>query len=131
MENSKQNFIKIEQFAHLTLGRLALDQGLIDARQILEVIKIQHENPQLKFGEILIAQGQITRNQLDELLKFQVNILTSFRKWQHVPDSVLKGFVFFGRIKIITIEDIRQAEQIRESYLLVEKTDQIIARNCY
>ena len=42
------NFIAIEQYAHDTFARLALDHGLIGAGEILQALKIQNEKTRVQ-----------------------------------------------------------------------------------
>lgn len=62
----------------LKLGELAIEKGWVTESDILECLEIQYEeskkNPGHNFrriGEILVATGKLTQEQLDELLRIQ------------------------------------------------------------
>ncbi len=108
------NFINIEQYHHFSLGRIALTRGLITAAQVLESIKIQHNNPSKKIGDILVQIDAITDFQLQEMLTFQKKILSNISSWKYIPDSIFKGHVYFAQESEthITSSQIKKAESV-------------------
>lgn len=105
------NFIGIEQYNHFSVGRIALTRSLITGSQILEALKMQHAEPSLKFGDILVQAGAITRYQLHEILSFQNAVLTKINRWKYIPDQILKGMVFFNQSQTFNLQQLKRAEQ--------------------
>jgi hypothetical protein len=59
--------------ANHLIGILAVDQGLMTADELEQVLIHQATaRPELRFGEVALGLGMITRSQLDGLLELQV-----------------------------------------------------------
>ncbi|NUM36182.1 MAG: hypothetical protein HUU50_16695 [Candidatus Brocadiae bacterium] len=116
------NILEIERYAHCLIGRLALDYGFVIAKDLISAIKVQHENPKKKMGELLIEMGFATKNQIAELLAFQKGMFKKVHQWNCLPDTLIKGFVYFENtaFSFLTLEDIKEAEIIREEKIIQE-----------
>jgi hypothetical protein len=55
----------------LPLGQLAIEEGLLGVRQVLDVIRTQHVQPGLRFGELAIELGYLTDSEVTTLLMLQ------------------------------------------------------------
>lgn len=53
------------------LGKLALFSGKMTVRQVVHVLDLQVERPQERFGELAVAEGFMTEDDVQELLKRQ------------------------------------------------------------
>lgn len=53
------------------LGQVAIEEGLLGVRQVLEVIRSQHVDPDRLFGEVAIEKGFLTTQQVATLLMVQ------------------------------------------------------------
>ena len=54
--------------SRLTIGRLALQLGVLDASQVFAVLARQTREPKARFGEVAIAMKVLTPKQVEELL---------------------------------------------------------------
>jgi len=54
-----------------TIGRVALNQGLLDGAQIFTILAFQTRNPTMRFGEAAIALGMLSPRHIEELLSEQ------------------------------------------------------------
>ena len=69
------------------IGQLALEEGLISARDIFTILRAQSDSPQLRFGELAIEMRLITREELTQLLMIQADrkrLLSEILVWQGV-----------------------------------------------
>jgi hypothetical protein len=55
------------------IGQLALEEGIISPRDIFDVLRAQRESPDMRFGEIAIEMGLMTRSELTRLLMVQAD----------------------------------------------------------
>ncbi|TWT95887.1 hypothetical protein Pla108_29640 [Botrimarina colliarenosi] len=53
------------------LGQVAIEEGLLGVRQVLDVIRTQHASPDRRFGEIAVEKGYLTADQVAQLLLVQ------------------------------------------------------------
>jgi hypothetical protein len=53
------------------IGQLALEEGILQPRDIFDVLRAQSESPDVKFGELAIEMRLMTRAQLTRLLMIQ------------------------------------------------------------
>lgn len=112
-------FVEIEKYSHLLLGRLAIEEGFITYQQLLEGLEIQHRKPERKLGSILIKKGYISSSDVNRILNLQKKLKSQKpRKWEHIPDTVLKGLFYFAGYSVgkAKIADIRKAEEMRREY---------------
>ncbi len=55
------------------IGQLALEEGIISPRDIFDVLRIQRESPDVRFGDLAIEMGLMTRDELMRLLMIQAD----------------------------------------------------------
>lgn len=55
------------------IGQLALEEGLISPRDIFDVLRAQRESPDVRFGDLAIEMGLMTRDEVMRLLMIQAN----------------------------------------------------------
>lgn len=53
------------------LGQVAIEEGLLAARQVLDLLWLQHDRPESRFGEIAVAEGYLRLEQVATLLMHQ------------------------------------------------------------
>lgn len=89
------------QLKHLVpIGQLALEEGILSARDIFDVLRAQSDAPHERFGELAIEMGVMDRNDLMRLLMIQADRKLSLAEilvWQDVltqqrADSELNAF---------------------------------------
>jgi len=56
-----------------SLGQLALEEGVIAPRDIFDVLRAQSELPSVRFGDLAIEMGLMTRDDLMRLLMIQAD----------------------------------------------------------
>jgi hypothetical protein len=76
------------QLKHLVpIGQLALEECVLTARQIFDVLRAQDRSPHVLFGELAIELGFMTRDDLMRLLMIQADRRIPLEKiliWQGV-----------------------------------------------
>jgi hypothetical protein len=55
------------------IGQLALEEGIISPRDIFDVLQAQRGSPDVRFGDLAIDMGLMTRNELMRLLMIQAD----------------------------------------------------------
>jgi hypothetical protein len=55
------------------IGQLALEEGMISPREIFNVLHAQRSAPDVRFGDLAIEMGLMTRNELTRLLMIQAD----------------------------------------------------------
>ena len=55
------------------VGQLALEEGLISPRDIFDVLRAQRETPDVRFGDLAVEMGLMTRDELVRLLMIQAD----------------------------------------------------------
>ena len=55
------------------IGQLALEEGIISPRDIFDVLQAQRRSPDVRFGDLAIEMGLMTRNELMRLLMIQAD----------------------------------------------------------
>jgi hypothetical protein len=63
--------LEAQLHALVPIGQLALEEGILSARDIFDVLRAQSESPQVRFGELAIELGMMDRDQLMRLLMIQ------------------------------------------------------------
>ena len=53
------------------MGQVAIEEGLLTARQVLDILNQQYARPGRRFGEIAIETGGLSQAQIDDLLDAQ------------------------------------------------------------
>src|SRR4051795_11481927 len=78
----KKGIISAEQFVAALetqlatlprIGQLALEEAIISPRDIFNVLHAQRRSPEVRFGELAIEMGLMTRNELMRLLMIQAD----------------------------------------------------------
>jgi hypothetical protein len=59
--------------ALVPIGQLALEEGILSARDIFDVLRAQSDSPSVLFGELAIELGRMDREQLTRLLMIQAD----------------------------------------------------------
>ena len=97
----------------LPLGVLLLNSGLVTPGQLLDALGAQAQDTAdgrrpRRIGDVLIAQGKITRQQVDDLLKRQKAELAEARKREaappastDLPAAPLNGPTIFGKFMLL------------------------------
>jgi hypothetical protein len=55
------------------IGQLALEEGILSARNIFDILRAQHDSPHERFGELAIEMGLLRRDDLMRLLMLQAD----------------------------------------------------------
>jgi hypothetical protein len=55
------------------IGQLALEEGILTARDIFDVLRAQHRSPNERFGELAIEMGLMSHDNLMQLLMIQAD----------------------------------------------------------
>lgn len=55
------------------IGQLALEEGILSARDIFTILRSQSDTPHVRFGELAIELGLMTRDELMRLLMIQAD----------------------------------------------------------
>jgi hypothetical protein len=55
------------------IGQLALEEGILSARDIFDVLQAQRDSPNERFGELAIELGLMTRDDVMRLLMLQTD----------------------------------------------------------
>jgi hypothetical protein len=78
----KKGIISAEQFVAALetqlatlprIGQLALEEAILSPRDIFNVLHAQRRSPDVRFGELAIEMGLMTRNELMRLLMIQAD----------------------------------------------------------
>lgn len=64
--------VKRQQCERPPLGQVAIEEGVLSVRRVLELLKAQRDTPDHRFGELAIEYGYLHQNELTELLLHQV-----------------------------------------------------------
>ncbi len=79
--------LEAQLHALVPIGQLALEEGILSARDIFDVLRAQSDSPHVLFGELAIELGLMSRDQLMRLLMLQSDrkrSLTDILVWQGV-----------------------------------------------
>jgi hypothetical protein len=55
------------------IGQLALEEGMLSARDIFDVLQAQENSPSVRFGEMAVEMGLMTRDDVMRLLMIQAD----------------------------------------------------------
>lgn len=55
------------------IGQLALEESMVSPREIFDVLRSQSESPNVRFGELAVEMGLMTRDDLMRLLMIQAD----------------------------------------------------------
>jgi hypothetical protein len=90
------------------IGQLALEEGIIRPRDIFDVLRAQSQSPNVRFGDLAIEMGLMTRDDLMRLLMIQAD-----RKRPLVEILVGQGILTAERTAAEMIEFRRSQAQKR------------------
>jgi hypothetical protein len=65
--------LEVQQAKKVSIGQLAIEEGVLTARQVFTVLCSQSDTPHERFGEAAIDLGLMTRDQLLRLLAVQTD----------------------------------------------------------
>jgi hypothetical protein len=65
--------LEVQQSKMVPVGQLAIEEGILTARQVFTVLCSQSDTPHERFGEAAIDLGLMTRDQLMRLLVIQMD----------------------------------------------------------
>lgn len=65
--------IEAQNAANVPIGQLALEEGVLSAREIFAVLQAQSTSPQERFGDMAVQMGLMTRQELMQLLMIQAD----------------------------------------------------------
>jgi hypothetical protein len=65
--------LEVQQSKMVPLGQLAIEEGILTARQVFTVLCSQSDSPHERFGEAAIDLGLMTRDELMRLLVIQMD----------------------------------------------------------
>jgi hypothetical protein len=92
------------------IGQLALEEGILAARDIFKVLQAQNDSPNVRFGDLAVEMGLMTRDDVMRLLMIQAD-----RK-RHLGEILVVQ-------KVLTAEQVaRELAAYRQSLLRPERT---------
>lgn len=91
------------------IGQLALEEGLISPRQVFDVLQVQRKLPEMRFGNLAIEMGLMTRNDLTRLLMIQAD-----RKRPLAEVLVMEGMLN-GKIVARELDAFQQLQSNRRA----------------
>jgi hypothetical protein len=65
--------IEVQTRSLVRIGQLALEECILSARDIFDILRAQHDSPHEPFGELAIHLGLMTRVELMRLLMIQAD----------------------------------------------------------
>jgi hypothetical protein len=72
--------LEVQQAKKVPIGQLAIEEGILTARQVFTILCSQTDAPHERFGEAAIDLGLMTREQLLKLLVLQMDRNVSLRE---------------------------------------------------
>jgi hypothetical protein len=79
--------LEVQMNTLVPIGQLALEEGILTARQIREVLRAQSGAPRIRFGELAVELRFMTRDEVTRLLMIQADRrrpLAEILLWQGV-----------------------------------------------
>jgi hypothetical protein len=65
--------LELQHSELVRIGQLAIEEGILSARDVFKVLRCQSDLPNERFGEIAVELGLMTEDQLQHLLMVQSN----------------------------------------------------------
>jgi hypothetical protein len=65
--------LEVQTRSLVRIGQLALEEGILSARDIFDVLRAQHKTPHIRFGELAIDMGLMSQQDLMRLLLIQTD----------------------------------------------------------
>ncbi len=96
----------------IPVGQILLHEGHLSVRQVMQVLAIQADSPQLRFGEIAVREGFVDTLQLQAALERQVVLrrhpIDALRRSGAIPigelDSLMMDYVRFLELQLAHME---------------------------
>lgn len=70
-EQTAREVLQASAASSPAIGKLLLDHGLLDLRQLMHVVSLQADAPQRRFGELAVDLGYVKQHDLLEILRVQ------------------------------------------------------------
>ncbi len=65
--------LEVQMQTLVPIGQLALEEGILSARDIFSVLHAQHDSPLERFGDLAVEMGLMTRDDVTRLLMIQAD----------------------------------------------------------
>ena len=65
--------MEVQMNTLVPIGQLALEEGILSARDIFEVLRAQSDSPSGRFGDLAVEMGLLTRDDVMRLLMIQAD----------------------------------------------------------
>jgi hypothetical protein len=65
--------MEVQMNTLVPIGQLALEEGILSARDIFEVLRAQSDSPSERFGDLAVEMGLMTRDDVMRLLMVQAD----------------------------------------------------------
>jgi hypothetical protein len=65
--------IEAQMSTLVPIGQLALEEGVLSARDIFNILRAQNDAPNVRFGELAVEMGLMTRDDVMRLLMIQAD----------------------------------------------------------
>jgi hypothetical protein len=65
--------LEIQQSTLVPIGQLALEEGMLSARDIFNILRAQSDAPNVRFGDLAIEMGLMCRDDVMRLLMIQAD----------------------------------------------------------
>lgn len=84
------------------IGRVLIELGVMDLRQVMKVMSVQAEEPQTRFGDLAVRCGYLTRDQLDHALAEQRRLTRHAAEIMHresmlSDEALVKALIGYAR----------------------------------
>ena len=63
--------VEVQLSTLVPIGQLALEEGILSARDIFNILRAQSDAPNVRFGDLAIEMGLMTRDDVMRLLMIQ------------------------------------------------------------
>jgi hypothetical protein len=87
--------LEVQLSTLVPIGQLALEEGMLSARDIFDILRAQSDAPNVRFGDLAIEMGLLTRDDVMRLLMIQADrkrTIGEILVWQGVlGESQLKA----------------------------------------
>jgi len=65
--------VEVQMTTLVPIGQLALEEGILSARDIFNVLRAQNSAPNIRFGDMAVEMGLMTRDDVMRLLMIQAD----------------------------------------------------------
>lgn len=95
------------------VGQLAMEEGVLNAREVFEVLRCQSELPHERFGEVAVGMGLMSPEELQRLLIIQ---------WERQPELALV------LVDLRTLSRARVDEELAAYRAAMERRNVVVKR---